>query len=178
MILAGLEFKAILCFHSLSSGIASMLPAWLAIGLFSIFNYMCLYIMCAPPMVVFGEQRASFMIDDIYTHMHIFFKLQTQLWVLLLSGLAGMFHTQGHVPVHTGTFISSFLTWMSHCPGQNSGLVWVDSENRYLVLCPARWIVPGLTTHHKVCCGWSWDFSPFIAFICSRQWIWDDRPTL
>lgn len=136
MILAGLEFKAILFFHFLSSGIASMLPAWLAIGLFSIYNHMCLYIMCALSTVACGDQRATFMkgfssparqvlemeqylyllsylaapriassfsngslqvyrnasninkhmrryvyiyvIDDIYTYMHISFKLQTQ----------------------------------------------------------------------------------------------------
>lgn len=113
-----------------------MLPAWLAIGLFSIYNHMCLYIMCALSTVACGDQRATFMkgfssparqvlemeqylyllsylaapriassfsngslqvyrnasnlnkhtrryvyiyvIDDIYTYMHISFKLQAQ----------------------------------------------------------------------------------------------------
>lgn len=109
-----------------------MPPAWLAIGLFSIYNHMCLYIMCALSTVARGDQRATFMkgfssparqvlemeqylylaapriassfsngslqvyrnasnlnkhmrryvymyvIDDIYTYMHISFKLQAQ----------------------------------------------------------------------------------------------------
>lgn len=38
-----------------------MLPAWLAIGLFSIYNHMCLYIMCALSTVACGDQRATFM---------------------------------------------------------------------------------------------------------------------